>query len=88
MQNISLKYESTVLPDGHLELPEDKAKVLNLKKGDKISVILMKGKGIVNKCFGMWADRADLESGVKYENKVRAGWISREKREVGGKIRR
>ncbi len=70
----SVKYESVVLPDGHLALPKDKAKVLNLKKGDKISIVLMKGKGIVSRCFGMWAERHNLESGIKYEDKIRTGF--------------
>ena len=87
-QILSTKYESKVLPDGHLALPPEKAKAMKLKKGDKISIILTKGESIVDKCFGMWAGRRDFESGVKYESKVRAGWVSREKREVSGKVRR
>jgi len=75
----AIKYIATVLPDGHLSLPEGIKEKMGLTPNSRVKVVLEKEeqreKAI--EAFGVWSERNDIKDGVEYVEKVRSGWSER-----------
>jgi bifunctional DNA-binding transcriptional regulator/antitoxin component of YhaV-PrlF toxin-antitoxin module len=75
----AIKYIATVLPDGHLSLPEEIKEKMGLAANSRVKVVLereaKREKAI--EAFGAWSERSDIKDGVEYIEKMRAGWSER-----------
>ena len=75
----AIEYIAKVLPDGHLSLPEEIKEKMELTANSRVKVVLereaKREKAI--EAFGAWTGRSDIKDGVKYVEKMRAGWSKR-----------
>ena len=75
----TVKYTTTILSDGHLFIPEDVKKELELDNNSIVKVVIAKEEGIKAKSteeflklFGTWEDERDADEIIKeiYETRI------------------